>query len=34
MVISALVYCGVLIVLKNKILVGLINEVLKKKINN
>ena len=31
MIISALVYCGVLIVLKNDILVSLINEVLKKK---
>ena len=30
-IISALVYCGVLIVLKNDILVSLINEVLKKK---
>ena len=31
MIISALVYCGILIILKNNILVNLINEVLKKK---
>ena len=31
MIISVLAYCGVLIVLKNDILVSLINEVLKKK---